>query len=479
MMLYNASRDSDVRRASRLKGVFYSFFFSSRRRHTRLQGDWSSDVCSSDLPARACGRLYRRDLTGDPVARDRVPQGLQDDRSRRHVRGNAAPRVRHRGPCRPQVHLRRQSPGARRPLGEHLLPRLLRPAHRALRVRHQAAASGCGRAVSRVQPADSGRLVLAVVLLLQTGSAATPGHGPGVGLPRSAAFDAATFDPLVLDGIRQGAFPGAALVIGRRDTILFAKGYGHLTWSASSPAVTVDSTLYDLASLTKVIATTPALMILVERGTVKLDAPVATYIPELDGTGAAGVTVHQLLAHISGLRADIPDPELKALPDSAAVMRRVLTETPRVPPGTRVIYSDLNAILLGEVVRRAAGEPLDQFDAREVFAPLDLRETLFRPPGRLKSRIAPTGLWHGHPVAGVVNDGSAFKLRGVSGDAGLFATATDVGRFAQVMLSGGARPDGPRLVRPEAVRRVPAQAAGLRPGPPARAPRWAGEAAGG
>src|SRR2546422_6873378 len=88
-------------------------------------------------------------------------------------------------------------------------------------------------------------LFRSVVLLLQTGSAATPGHGPGVGLPRSAAFDAATFDPLVLDGIRQGAFPGAALVIGRRDTILFAKGYGHLTWSASSPAVTVDSTLYD------------------------------------------------------------------------------------------------------------------------------------------------------------------------------------------------------------------------------------------
>src|SRR5439155_1635704 len=136
---------------------------------------------------------------------------------------------------------------------------------------------------SRVQPADSGHLVLAVFLLLQTGSAATPAHGPGVGLPRSAAFDAAAFDPLVLDGIRQGGYPGAALVIGRRDTILFAKGYGHLTWSSLSPAVTVDSTLYDLASLTKVIATTPALMILVERGTVRLDAPVATYIRQPDG----------------------------------------------------------------------------------------------------------------------------------------------------------------------------------------------------
>ena len=326
--------------------------------------------------------------------------------------------------------------------------------------------------MSRVQPADSGHLVLAVFPLLQTGSAATPGPGPGVGLPRSAAFDAAAFDPLVLDGIRQGGYPGAALVIGRRDTILFAKGYGHLTWSSLSPAVTVDSTLYDLASLTKVIATTPALMILVERGTVRLDAPVATYIRELDGTGAAGVTVHQLLAHISGLRADIPDHELKALRDSSAVMRRVLSETPRVPPGTRVIYSDLNAILLGEVVRRAAGEPLDRFAAREVFAPLDLRETLFRPPARLRSRIAPTGVWHGHPVAGVVNDGSAFKLRGVSGNAGLFATAADVARFAQFMLSGGARPNGRRLVRAETVRLFTSKAADFGHGTEARALGW-------
>src|SRR2546422_225051 len=315
-------------------------------------------------------------------------------------------------------------------------------------------------------------LFRSVVLLLQTGSAATPGHGPGVGLPRSAAFDAATFDPLVLDGIRQGAFPGAALVIGRRDTILFAKGYGHLTWSASSPAVTVDSTLYDLASLTKVIATTPALMILVERGTVKLDAPVATYIPELDGTGAAGVTVHQLLAHISGLRADIPDAELKALPDSAALMRRVLSETPRVPPGTRVIYSDLNAILRGQAVRGAAGGPLDRLAPREVFPPLGLQQTMFRPPARLKGRIAPTGVWRGHPVAGVVNDGSAFKLRGVSGNAGLFSTARDVARFAQFMLRGGAAPDGRALVRPETVRRFTTRAADFGRGSEARALGW-------
>jgi CubicO group peptidase (beta-lactamase class C family) len=124
----------------------------------------------------------------------------------------------------------------------------------------------------------------------------------------------------------------------------------------------------------------------------------------------------------------------------------------RVPPGTRVIYSDLNAILLGEVIRRASGEPLDVFAAKEIFAPLGLHATLFRPPARLQSRIAPTGVWRGHPVAGVVNDGSAFKLRGVAGNAGLFASAADIARFAQFILRAGTLPDGRRLLRAETVR---------------------------
>ena len=305
-------------------------------------------------------------------------------------------------------------------------------------------------------------MVLGLILLLQAASAA----------PAGPSFDAATFDPLVLEGIRQGAYAGAALVVGRRDTVVFAKGYGRLTWSAASRAVDPESTLYDLASLTKVIATTPALMLLVERGRVRLDAPVATYLPELQGSRTAGVTVRQLLAHSSGLRADIPDAQLKALPDSAAVMRRVLSEAPRVAPGTRVIYSDLNAILLGAVVQRVTGEPLDVFVAREVFAPLGLEATMFRPPVRLRSRIAPTGVWRGHPVAGVVNDGSAFKLRGVSGNAGLFASAMDLARFARFMLREGALPDGRRLLKRETVRLFTAKAADFGHGSEARALGW-------
>jgi CubicO group peptidase (beta-lactamase class C family) len=293
-------------------------------------------------------------------------------------------------------------------------------------------------------------VVLAVLLLLQAGSAPL-GHGPGVG---PAAFDAETFDPIVLNGIQRGAYPGAALVIGRGDTILFSKGYGRLTWTGSSARVDPDGTIYDLASLTKVIVTTSAIMLLVERGRVDLDAPVARYIPEF----AAPITVRQLLTHTSGLRADLSDSELKATPDSAALIRRVLAEAPRWPPGSRVVYSDLNAILLGEIVRHVTGEGLDGFAMRELLAPLGLSTTTFRPSPRLRPRIAPTGVWRGRPVAGVVNDPSAAKLGGVSGNAGLFGSAADVARFAQFMLRAGALPDGRRLLRGETVRRFTARA---------------------
>ena len=302
----------------------------------------------------------------------------------------------------------------------------------------------------------------ALLVVLQAGSAPPP----------RAAFDATTFDGLVLEGIRAGAYPGAALIVGRRDTVLFAKGYGHLTWARTSAAADPESTLYDLASLTKVVATTTALMLLVERGQVRLDAPVATYFPSFNAAGTSTITVRQLLTHTSGLRADIPDAELKAIPDSAGLMAGVLRESPRVAPGSRVIYSDLNAILLGEVVQHVTHEPLDVFAAREIFQPLGLHETMFRPPARLRPRIAPTGVWRGHSIAGVVNDGSAFKLRGVAGNAGLFAPALDVARFVQFVMRGGTLPDGRRLLRAETVRSFTSKATDFGSKGEARALGW-------
>jgi CubicO group peptidase (beta-lactamase class C family) len=280
------------------------------------------------------------------------------------------------------------------------------------------------------------------------------------------------FDPLVMAGIRQGVYPGAVLVVGRRDTILFAKGYGRFTWSPNSPAVSADSTLWDLASLTKVVATTPALMLLVERGLVALDTPVVRYVPEFNSPGTAAITVRHLLTHTSGLRGTLP---LRDARDGVAALLMVLTTVPVVPPGTRMVYSDLNAILLGEIVRRVSGQPLDVFVTRELYTPLGLApEMMFRPPERLErgGRIAPTGLWHGHAIAGVVNDPNAHKLGGVAGHAGLFATARALARFAQFMLAQGALPGSPRILKIETVRQFTQIAVPGRRGASARTLGW-------
>ncbi len=278
------------------------------------------------------------------------------------------------------------------------------------------------------------------------------------------------FDPLLLHGIQLGVYPGAALVVGRHDTILFAKGYGRLTWSATSPAVSVDSTFWDVASITKVVATTPSLMLLVERGQVALDSPVVRYVPEFNGPGTAAITVRHLLTHTSGLRATLP---LKEARDRAAALRMVLTTVPIGQPGSRMVYSDLNAILLGEIVRRVSGQPLDAFTTRAVYTPLGLdQQMLFRPPKRLVPRIAPTNLWHGHPIAGVVNDPSAGMLGGVSGNAGVFATARGLARFAQFMLNEGALPDRPRILKRETVHQFTQIAVPARRGVSARTLGW-------
>jgi len=300
----------------------------------------------------------------------------------------------------------------------------------------------------------------------------SPGQRPGVSTlsAEHIAFDSQTFDPLVMRGIEEGVYPGAALVIGRHDTVLFAKAYGHLTWRSQSPAVSVDDTFWDLASLTKVVATTPSLMLLVERGKVGLDTPVVRYIPEFNGPGTAAITVRHLLTHTSGLRGTLL---LRDAPDSATALRMVFTTTPVVAPGSRMVYSDLNAILLGEIVQRVSGQPLDVFVTREVYTPLGLdQQMMFRPPKRLAPRIAPTGLWHGHPVAGIVNDPNAARLGGVAGHAGLFATAGALGRYAQFTLGEGSAPGGPRILKRETVHQFTQVAVGARRGAGARTLGW-------
>lgn len=267
----------------------------------------------------------------------------------------------------------------------------------------------------------------------------------------------------VLAGIETGVYPGAVVVIGTGNRVLLAKGYGALTWSEGPPP-DPDSTLYDLASLTKVVATTPAVLLLVDRGLLALDRPVQRYLSEFAGAGKSGVTVRHLLEHRSGLPAWLRLDTLTR--DAADARRAVLREALRHPPGGRVVYSDLNAMLLGWIVERISGRPLDEFVTAELFAPLGMHETRFRPPQALRHRIAPVGLWRGQPIAGEVHDQNAARLGGVAGHAGLYGSALDLARYAQLWLNLGRTGDGRQLMRPGRVR------AFIRRGPGNRALGW-------
>jgi CubicO group peptidase (beta-lactamase class C family) len=276
--------------------------------------------------------------------------------------------------------------------------------------------------------------------------------------------DPAALDRAVQAGITDGIYPGAVAIVGTSDRILAARGYGHFTWNATSPVPDPDSTIFDLASLTKVVATTSSIMLLADRGALALQHPVQRYLPDFVGEGKERITVRLLLEHRSGLRAGL---RLDTLARDAAQARAlVLAEPLSYPPGERVIYSDLNAMLLGWIVEAVAGEPLDGFVARELFAPLQMTDTRFRPPRALAARTMPVGLWRGHAVAGEVHDQNAARLGGVAGHAGLYSTGADLARFAQFMLRRGVAPDNAPLVRPGVMELF------LRRGPGNRALGW-------
>jgi CubicO group peptidase (beta-lactamase class C family) len=250
------------------------------------------------------------------------------------------------------------------------------------------------------------------------------------------------FDPVVRaveDGIRKGLYPGAVLVVGRRDTILFARGFGHLTWDRETARPSAWTTLWDLASLTKVVATTGVLTVLVDRGAVDLDAPVVQYLPRFTGGGRERVTVRMLLDHTSGLRAYVPLHRLASTREAAVDL--VYAEPLTRLPGTRAVYSDLNAILLGWVIEAVAGVPLSNAATELVFDPLQMGFTTFGPLLPKQAVAAPSLMLGGRPAPRVVDDANARRLGGVAGHAGLFSTGLDLAKYAQVWLRRGARPD--------------------------------------
>lgn len=273
----------------------------------------------------------------------------------------------------------------------------------------------------------------------------------------SAAQTFADVDKAALAGIRDGLYPGAVVVVGRRDSILYARGYGHFTWNPASKVPTPDSTLWDIASITKVVATAASTMRLVDEGKLDLDAPVGRYLPRFSGGLKKQVTVRMLLDHTSGLKPYVPI--YRRAGRSKSRMTSLLYAQPLVrPPGDSAAYSDLNAMLLGLVIESVSRTPLDRFADTAVFNPLGMEQTRFRVPAHLKRRTAPSGIWRGQPVPGDVNDQNAAAFGGVAGHAGVFSTGMDLARFAQVWLRDGTGPKG-QWVAPATMRQF------LTPGP--------------
>jgi len=246
---------------------------------------------------------------------------------------------------------------------------------------------------------------------------------------------------ILRSAIDQRAFPGAAVAIAHQGKLIAHKGLGHFTYGAASPGVTAE-TVYDLASVTKVIATTAACMILYEQGVFKLDQPIVELLPEFAGQQDAAlrrqVTLRMLLAHSSGLPSYVK--LFQTAHNKDELLHQALRVSLTAHPGTRAEYSDIGFILLGEVLQKLSGEALDQFCRREIFAKLNLADTCFNPRASLKLAIPPTEDDHTFRrrlIQGEVNDENTFVMGGVAGHAGCFSTALDVSVFAQCTLEGG------------------------------------------
>src|SRR5688500_4205715 len=238
-------------------------------------------------------------------------------------------------------------------------------------------------------------------------------------------------------GIKAGGYPGASVIVGRKGASVFEKGFGRLSWSSTSTPVDAQRTIYDVASLSKVVGTTTAIMILFDEKKIGLAGPVGSSRPTFGGGDKDTVTIRPLLTHTSGLPAGRDIWRIAQTPLEARAL--VLGTNLEGRPGAQYIYSDLGADVLGLIVEVVAGEPLDKFLTRRVFEPLGMNETFYRPADSLRYRIAPTEVTppRGYPLRGEVHDENAYALGGVAGHAGLFSTAADLSVFAQMMLNGG------------------------------------------
>lgn len=282
-------------------------------------------------------------------------------------------------------------------------------------------------------------------------------HVAGAGLPSTdpgsvdmSADRLALIDSVVDEAIRNEEIPGAVVLVARKGQVVYRKSFGARTLTPARTELT-PSDIFDLASLTKVMATATAAMVLVEDGKLILSDRVGKYIPEFARGGKEEITVLQLLTHYSGLRPDVDlvDPwkgYKKAI--DLACRERLLQ-----PPGERFVYSDIGYFLLGEIIRRVSGLPFDEFAVQRIFQPLGMLETQFNPHPGLIDRVVPTERREGKMIRGQVHDPTAYRMGGVAGHAGLFSTVGDTLLWAQMIMSGG-EVNGTRILSPLAVRKM-------------------------
>jgi CubicO group peptidase (beta-lactamase class C family) len=264
----------------------------------------------------------------------------------------------------------------------------------------------------------------------------------------------ARLDSIVQLAITEGAAPGATIAVARFGRVVHMRGYGTLDYTQGSPAADA-TTLYDLASLTKVIATTTLAMILEEEHKLDLSRTVRSYLPEFDAPDKATITVRMLLTHSGGLEAGAPLYQKER--GRAAFLAQINARPARSVPGTATVYSDWDMVVLQAVIERITGSTLDQLAAERLFRPLGMADTRFTPDTSdvaLLRRIAPTAVdsARGGLLHGVVHDGNAWALGGVSGHAGLFSSARELATFTQMLLNGGSY-DGVRILSPSTVAR--------------------------
>jgi len=265
-----------------------------------------------------------------------------------------------------------------------------------------------------------------------TESAAMP---PMAGSAASAPVRLGEVDSIIGQAIADGNIPGAVLVVGHDGRVIYRKAYGSRALEPRREPMTLD-TIFDLASLTKVVATTTSVMQLIELGKVRLNDPVAKYLPDFAQNGKEDITIRQLLTHYSGLAPDIDlNPPWEG---KETAYKLSFAETPAQAPGSGFVYSDTNFIVLGALVEKISGETLDVYTERHIFAPLKMTHTRFLPPAAWRAKIAPTEYDENeHMLRGVVHDPRARRMGGVAGHAGLFSTGDDLAKFAQTLLNGG------------------------------------------